>query len=217
MSTPDRDRGPETRITLLNNVQAYLSAVLDGEQPNTVMSDSWIEFFRVYDNLLRRYARSRGMRNEDLDDCLQEVWVAVSRQLADFQRPQDRPGLRAWLYRLVQNKATDIVRRKCRSRAAPLDCVGDVPAVERHEDAVAEAEEARWQHHLVRTMLDELRGQVTDLNYRVLHLRLVEDCSISEVAETLELTHEQVRYRCHRMLKKLRSMIETCSGEQMEL
>lgn len=190
--------------------------MLNRDTPATVLSESWTEFFRIYNDQLRRYAYSRGLRDADLDDCLQEVWTAVAQKLSDFQRPDDSPGLRKWLYRLVLSKATDIVRQRMRRPAAPLASAGDL-ADDDQSDKLADEDEARWQKQMLQTMLDELRNQVSEANYRVLQLRVIERREISEVAKELDMSEEQVRYRCYRTLKKLRSMMVAYTGEETKL
>src|SRR5690606_17413721 len=101
----------ETYQPLLHDVQHYLRALLSSQQADTILSEAWTEFYRVYSELIRRYVISRGVRNADVDDCVQEVWCAVATRLAEFEHPGNRPGLRAWLYALVRSKTTDLVRK----------------------------------------------------------------------------------------------------------
>ena len=106
-----------TYLPLLQNTQEYLQAMLRRQAPDSVLVEAWEEFYRVYDGLIRRFILARGMRDADVDDCLQEVWSAVAARLVEFHRPEDRPGLRAWLYALVRSKATDVIRRRARRPA----------------------------------------------------------------------------------------------------
>jgi RNA polymerase sigma factor (sigma-70 family) len=48
---------------------------------------------------------------------------------------------------------------------------------------------------------------VSARSYQVVVLRWVEGRSVSEIAASLKITPEQVRYRHHRMMEKLRSLV----------
>jgi RNA polymerase sigma factor (sigma-70 family) len=154
------------------------------------------------------------VHHADVDDCVQEVWCEVVERLADFQRPPHRPGLRAWLYTLVRSKAADLFRNKTRRPARRLE-PADTPAREPRtcESDPAEALEAKWERALLQSVLQQLRREVSELNYRVLHMRLIEDQDVKQVAAELNLSPDQVRYRHHRMKRKLQTRLAVFTGE----
>src|SRR5262245_18058471 len=92
----------ETKLSLLGKTQDYLKATMSAQIPDTILSAAWDEFYRIYNELIRRYVRARSVPDAEVEDCVQEVWVAVARHLIYFRRPKDRPGLRAWLFTLVR-------------------------------------------------------------------------------------------------------------------
>ncbi len=53
----------------------------------------------------------------DAEDCLQETLISALRA---YPRLRDASNLRAWLYTIAQNKATDVLRRRARHRADRL-------------------------------------------------------------------------------------------------
>lgn len=203
-----------TYLPLLRNTQAYLKSLLQHRAPDSVLAEAWDEFYRVYNDLIRRFAVARGIHDADVDDCVQEVWSEVAARLASFQRPENRPGLRAWLYTLVRSKATDLIRRKTRQAAKSLGGESQAPEEPRaREPDPADLYERQWENAMLRTAVDELRSSVSELSHRVLHMRLIEDRDVATVAETLGLTLEQVRYRQHRAIKKLRARLAVYTGK----
>lgn len=115
-----------TNVVLLYQTKQYLAAQLQRQAPNTVLAQAWDEFYRVYSNLIRRFVLAQGLRGTDADDCVQEVWSTVAWNLAGFERPQQRPGLRSWLYTVVRSKSTDYRRRQFRPLVAStlVPCIG---------------------------------------------------------------------------------------------
>jgi RNA polymerase sigma factor (sigma-70 family) len=207
-------RTEKTYLPLLQQAQAYLQSQLGRHAPDSVLTEAWEQFYRVYNDLIQRFAVAQGVRGTDVDDCVQEVWREVATRLADFQHPGNRPGLRAWLYTVVRSKAMDLLRQAARRPATSLDRqmeAGDEPCGG-HSDP-QELYERQWEEAMLQTMLGELRAQVSELNYRVLQMRSVEQRDVAEVAAALDLTREQVRYRHHRMLQKLRARVAVYTGE----
>ncbi len=210
---PDGSYGT-TYLPLLQDAQAYLQSLLRRQAPDSVLSEAWEEFYRVYNELIRRFVIARGMRHADVDDCLQEVWGAVAVKLVDFERPQDRPGLRAWLYTLVRSKATDLVRRKGRQAARPLggqSQAGQEPCG--NEPDPADVCQRQWESAMLQTAIEELRTEISELNHRVLQMRLLEGRDVAEVAAALDVPLARVRYCQHRALSKLRARMAVYTGK----
>jgi RNA polymerase sigma factor (sigma-70 family) len=205
----------ETDLPLLERVQEYLYTMLQDEVPDSMLVASWEEFYRVYSELIRRFAIVSGIRGDDVSDCLQDVWTQVVGKLVTFEHPADRPGLRAWLYTLVRSRAIDLVRRNAKHAAERLSDTmqkGQEPA-SNVLDPQTEYER-RWELAMLDILLHELRSRVSATDHRIVVMRLTQGASVEEVATELHLTREQVRYRHHRALKKLRLQHATYTGEQ---
>ena len=209
------DLNSEQESKLLERTKEYLRSRLDQRVPDTMLSGAWEEFYRVYNDLIRRFVIASGVRGANVDDCIQDVWTEVATRLVDFEYSPERPGLRAWLYAVVRSKATNLFRRTTRRAAQSLSDAIDAGREPLSTDAdPADRYELRWEVALLETFLVDLRNDVSELNFRVLTLRMIEEKSVADVATTLELTAEQVRYRHHRMLKKLRARAAVYTGQQ---
>jgi RNA polymerase sigma factor (sigma-70 family) len=208
------ERGTRTNVELLGLTQEFLRSEVRRQAPDSLLSTVWDEFYRVYNELLRRFAVARGLRGADVDDCLQEVWFEISRSLAEFEHPHNRPGLRAWLYSVVRSKANDHFRRSTRRQADSLDAArqAGVEPVSSASDPASPPQE--WEQALLETVLQELRGELSEENRRLLEMRLVDQRDVAEVAAELQITSEQVWYRQHRLLKKLKVRMSLFTGEQ---
>lgn len=60
----------------------------------------------------------------EADDCFQETWIAALRAYPNLRRGDN---LRAWLFRIAQNKAIDLHRSRSR-RPVTVEAVAEVPA-----------------------------------------------------------------------------------------
>jgi RNA polymerase sigma factor (sigma-70 family) len=208
--------GTRTNIELLERTQEYLRCAFEQLAPDSLLTAAWDEFYRVYNVVLRRFAISRGLRGSDIDDCLQEVWMEVARSLVDFERPLDRPGLRAWLYTVVRNKANGLFRRSARRRERTLEeaqAAGAEPQSPRSDPAALMQEQ--WERTLLETVREDVRGELSENNARLLQMRLVEQRDVADVAAELQLSPEQVWYRQYRLLKKLKARMAMFTGEPL--
>ncbi len=212
------ETGTHTNIELLGRTQEYLRCAFERLAPDSLLAASWDEFYRVYNGVLRRFAISRGLRGSDVDDCLQEVWMEVARSLVDFERPMDRPGLRAWLYTVVRNKANGLFRRAARRRERTLEeaqAVGAEPLSPKSDPAALFQEQ--WERTVLETVREDVCGELSENNAKLLQMRLVEERDVAEVAAELQLSPEQVWYRQYRLLKKLKARMAVFTGEPLRI
>lgn len=211
-----KPRVRSTDMFVLNSSQEYLRALCERNAPDSLLAEAWDEFYRVYDDLIRRFAITRGLRDADLDDCVQDVWNAVATSLFHFEHPESRPGLRAWLFALVRSKATNIFRSKARQPADGLDeklIAGHEPGDEQSEPGALC--EQQWKQALLDSTISQLREELSPSNACILQWRLIEHRSVDEVACELNLTPQQVHTRQHRVMKKLRTRVALYAGDPL--
>jgi RNA polymerase sigma factor (sigma-70 family) len=164
--------------------------------------------------LVRRFAVARGVRGADVEDCVQQVWSEVSRRLVGFKITSEA-GLRSWLFAVVRSRATDMFRRRARR---PLALLGDsiqegFEPPDREPDPSTRYEDA-WQEAVLQTMVLKLESEVSELNFEIFRLRSLEGICVSEAAEIVGVTPNQVRYRHHRTMKKLKAIASLYLGRE---
>lgn len=215
-SIKSKDGVTETCLLLLGNARRYLKALLHDKLPGTVLAAAWDEFYRLYDDLIRRFVISLGVPRSDVDDCVQEVWMEVAARLVEFDRPVDRPGLRAWLYTLVRSKATNVFRKRARLPFESLDARTGI-GLEPHDPRSGPTElyERQWKEAVLAGTVARLCEELCATNSHILQMRLIDRRSVKHVASKLDLTPEQVYARQHRILKKLRARIAAYTGSPL--
>jgi RNA polymerase sigma-70 factor (ECF subfamily) len=148
---------------------------------------------RTFEDLVEAHGREifayalrlTGDRDE-ADDLFQETFLAAFRA---FERARQE-NLRAWLYRIATNKATDERRRQ--SRRVRLD---DLELVAPDRDGVTTADLAT----AVRALPPHERAAFV--------LRRVQDLPYSEVASALECSEEAARKRVSEATKKVKEAL----------
>jgi RNA polymerase sigma factor (sigma-70 family) len=127
----------------------------------------------------------------DADDCFQETWISALRAYPRLRRPDN---LRAWLFRIAQNKAIDAHRARGR-RALPVKELPErqVPAVE------PDGRPELWAR--VRELPPKQRTAV--------FCRSVLGMPYVELALLLESSEDAARRNVHEGLKRLREELTT--------
>jgi RNA polymerase sigma factor (sigma-70 family) len=197
----------ETERDLVRDTEAYLDERTRGLTPSLRQCEAWDCFFRYGSAVIRGATRAFGLSEADRDDCEQEFWAAVVDQLGRSRYEPVRAGLRTWLSALARNKSTDVIRQRTRHASRNLNEVGvfEIPC---READPASAYELKEKQALVHSALAALSQVVSDRSYQVLHLRSIEELNVSEVALTLGLSLEEVRYRHFRAKQELRRLVE---------
>lgn len=100
---------PTTRETLIRRFR-------DGTDP-LASRQAWDEFYQVYEPLVRAYVRRFGLRDADVDDLVQDLFVKLRAQLARFELDRAKGRFRAWLRTVVDNTVRDWLDRAGRAGA----------------------------------------------------------------------------------------------------
>ena len=128
----------------------------------------------------------------DVDDLVQDVFLAAWKRLADLRDPAAFGG---WIAMIARNRATDAHRRTAELVELPENLPGPGGASPSETDADAAA------------ALDAIR-RLPEAYRDTLMLRLVEGMTGPEIAERTGLTPASVRVNLHRGMKLLREKLE---------
>ena len=192
---------------LMIQAQDYLLHRQKGLPPSQNLQVAWRAFYDVYSRKIRSYAFTCGASEEDVADCIQDVWTELLVRLPAFRLNPDRGKFDTWLFHIVRGKTVDLRRRnKHRFLREKLHTLQNALDYESSPACSWEEEE------MLALTLVQLKKSLTECTFQVLQLRLVENRTVAEVAEMLGLSHEQVWYRYHRAVRKLKAIGSAYSG-----
>ena len=156
------------------------------------MEAAWIGFYEHFSHSIRRIASSCGAGSGFIDDCVQEVWAEPPLRLPTFQPDPARGRFDNWLACVVRSKTIDLLRSQ--KRRLPQETADVLAAV---ADAQPTTDQRTEDAELFDLIWQRLEATLSPLNLTILHMRLLEQRPVEEVAETLGVTAEQVWYRYH--------------------
>ncbi|MEZ4411072.1 MAG: sigma-70 family RNA polymerase sigma factor [Polyangiales bacterium] len=133
-----------------------------------------------------RFLRSMGVREGDLEDVCQEVFVVVHRQLASFD---GRHPITTWLYAICFRAASSYRRKASFRREVVTDALPDAGQDASQTDAVARAQARRLLARVLEELDDDKRA--------VFVLYEIEEQPMSEVAAALGCPLQTAYSRLH--------------------
>ena len=152
---------------------------------------------RRYNRLLFRLARGIVRDDDEARDVVQAAYVRAYYHLDQFRGPD---GFKAWLARITINEALSRARRA----PALADTDQQVPALPDLADVGPEhAVSGRDLLRILQAAIDRLPEEFR----QVFMLRGVEQLSIAETAELLEIKPATVKTRFHRARRMLQELL----------
>jgi RNA polymerase sigma-70 factor, ECF subfamily len=168
---------------------------------------------QLYHELIRPYERSvyvmalSYMKNEaDAEDVAQEAFIRAFRKLESFRAESK---FSTWLISITINEARTRLRRQALVRMEPLDQLPDEdksisPALLRDwREIPSEAVEREEVRNLIQLAVEQL----PDIYRQVFLLRDVQELTISETAEALNISIPSVKVRLHRARMRLQKQL----------
>jgi RNA polymerase sigma factor (sigma-70 family) len=214
MADASKQLSHDAEEVLLRVVQVYLERRCRGISSGPVLLAYWEDFYGLYaPRVAGRLARYFPNRMER-DDAFQEVWLTLTTKLPEFQWHGFR-GFRAWLGKLIDHKAVDLIRRQRRYPAAALSelAANEWESVEADGD-LGQVLERRSLGQVVQMIVADLRPRINAANFSILQLHYWQGLSVRHIAARLGFTPEQVWSRLHRVLQKLRPALVRSLGKE---
>jgi RNA polymerase sigma-70 factor, ECF subfamily len=167
---------------------------------------AFAELVRQYDRRVFRMAKQITQNDEDAEDVLQETFLKAYSHLDDFQ---GNSRFYTWLVRIAVNEALMKLRKRRSDRTVPLDDPIDTGEDELVREVAVwdENPEESYSREELGHILDEAIQSLKPAYRTVFVLRDIEELSIEETAEALNLSISAVKSRLLRARLQLREKL----------
>lgn len=171
--------------------------------------ESWREFVGLYQPLLARYARRRGLNTNDAEEVAQSCMEKLSRTMRTFQYSRDRGSFKNYLLVMVTHAIANAARghRMLRAGTDVLD------NLQKSKSASEELWDNHWLHEHLKHALDRLDAEFSGTTIAAFKLYALKEWPVEKVCSALGMTPNQVYLAKSRVTSRLRRALEEMIGQ----
>ncbi len=174
-----------------------IDKVLDGEK------DIYEVIIRRYNERLFKIARSIIKDEDEAEDVMQEAYVRAYEHLDQFK---GKAKFSTWLTKILINEAFQ--RKRKSKRFSDLPSMEGLELQDQDTPRKVEIKEQKIIKKNVKELLETSIDSLPEKYRTVFVMREIENLSVSETAQCLSITKENVKVRLHRAKKHLRTLIQ---------
>lgn len=174
---------------------------------------SWIEFMGIYQPVVYRMARQRGLQDSDANDVAQQVFVSVAGAIDRWTPSDSKPPFRAWLTTITKNAITKALSRRPADRGVGSTSVAEHLSQIPDRSDISDREfvtEAR--RAMFRWAAQKVRVDFTEATWDMFWSTSVLGGSAKSVATKRGCTTGAVYIARHRVLARLTEEIANISN-----
>lgn len=171
---------------------------------------AWIEFLAIYQPVVLRMARNRGLQPTDADDLAQSVFLTLSNAINDWEPNPAGPPFRAWFFKITRNAIINALRYRQRHQAT-----GGTSVLEWLEQIPDEASSAEFyresQREVFRWVCAEVRPEFSPATWSIFWRTAIEDVSAEQVASEMQRKVGAIYVAKWRVLKRIKERVAECT------
>lgn len=161
----------------------------------------WERFVLLYTPYLFSLARRAGVGREEASDIVQDVFLLLTRKMADFEYDSNL-SFRAWLRTVVMNRLREIARK----RSLPIFAAEQLDV---QDSAQAESlEETEYRRHLMARALEIMQQEFAPMTWKACWEHVVSGRTASDVGAELGMSEGAVYVAKCRVLRRLREELK---------
>ena len=196
----------ETRSSLINRLKA------------TINGESWEVFFNTYWELIYSVARRKGLSEADSQDIVQETILKVHKSLERFQYNRERGSFKGWLRTITRSRLVEHYKKQQRQPPTqqPRENEDD-PLVNLADPQGPELDRIwseEWSRSLIQRSLTFLKEQVSLKQYQIFKCHCIDEWSVKEVCDALNVNAAQVYMAKQRVGKIFAAKLERLKQEE---
>ena len=167
---------------------------------------AWREFYDRYGELIRSFARRRGLQPSDREDTLQDVMMSLTKAMPGFRYDPNKGKFRSYLKTITVRA---IYKRTCQERGkVALEDIEGVVAKALTDDELERQWEQDWRLHHMRRALRRIEPEINKKELAAFEQYALAGRDARDTAAELGLSVEQVWQAKSRTLKRLGALID---------
>jgi RNA polymerase sigma-70 factor, ECF subfamily len=160
---------------------------------------SWVSLVKRYEGLVYNYCLRMTFNNSDAMDLMQEVFLAVYRNLPSYRGEGKFKG---WMMRIAANKTTDFIRSKFRN---PLHQAEEVYEDDFHSE---HAPHLAYEETNKNKQIMKMLAILTEEQRIVVELKFFQHFTFDEIGQQTGVAVSTIKTRLYSALQKLKACEE---------
>jgi RNA polymerase sigma-70 factor (ECF subfamily) len=176
---------------------------------------AWSEFLTIYEPLVLRLMRRRGLQESDARDATQQVLLRISGAIERYQPDGAEASFRRWLFRLARNVVVTFLTRQSRQPKL-IDDAYVVADFDINSVATLESDlfDGEYRQQVLAWAIEQVRREFRETTWQAFVESAVLGRPIADVARELNLTAGSVYVARSRIIARLRTKVEEFEADQ---
>ncbi len=168
---------------------------------------AWAEFLGIYQPVVFRMARRRGLQDADAQDVMQQVFLSISRSIEGWVPGDLQPPFRAWLTTIARNAITKALTRRPRDAATGSTSIVELLDAQPDPQETTAEILAEARKELIRWATEQIRSEFSEATWNAFWLTAIEGVPISDVAKSTGRSAGAVYVARYRVIARLKEKV----------
>ncbi len=160
---------------------------------------SWVSLVKRYEGLVYNYCLRMTFNSSDAMDLMQEVFLAVYRNLPAYRGDGQFKG---WMMRIAANKTTDFIRAKFRN---PLHQASEVQPDDYYSK---DSPHGDYEERAINKKIMKVLAQLPEEQRLVVELKFFQHFTFEEISQQTGVAISTIKTRLYSALQKLKGHME---------
>jgi RNA polymerase sigma-70 factor (ECF subfamily) len=168
---------------------------------------AWTEFLGIYQPVIFRMARRRGLQDADAHDVIQQVFLSISKSIEGWTPGDLQPPFRAWLTTIARNAITKALTRRPRDVATGSTSMVELLDAQPDSQETTAEILAEARKELIRWATEQIRSEFSEATWNTFWRTAIEGVPITEVAKSTGRSAGSVYVARYRIIARLKEKV----------
>jgi RNA polymerase sigma-70 factor (ECF subfamily) len=159
----------------------------------------WFEFHNRYGPLIRKVLQNKGLRQDELDDAVQETYLSMLSTIERFQYDRQKGKFRSWVSKITDRAASAHRRKQVQSQV-------DAQELTQHRPQDGELDQVADER--MQICLELARSRIDESTWLPFYLRVIEEAPMKDVERITKLNRNAVYQSVHRVKQCLKELLD---------
>lgn len=176
-------------------------------------AEAWNEFTEIYQPVIFKLCRSRGLQHADATDITQDVLGKIAIAIETFDLDRKQKNFRGWLYRITRNLVIDFLRKREKDPQVQFEAGLELALTTSpgQEDS-AEFQRA-FETQVFLTASKNVREKVREKTWSAFWLTEIDQVPVVQVSRRLGISVGTVYVARSRVLTRIKAAVKQVLSE----